>query len=161
MIKITDSMSYDQPAAAIFAVLTDLAAYPAWQEGIESASLADDSLRVGARVRQTRKAMGWRGQVDVTVAEFVPLERLTLATDEGTMPGVHQSYQLASEGDGCRVSYQLSLDGVPKMFEPLVRAQLRHQVPRMLTRLGETAEVSPTGRSVPPGQSPPPPRRPG
>ena len=99
-------------------------------------------LRVGARVRQTRKAMGWRGQVDVTVTEFVPDERLTLATDDGTTPGVRQSYQLTSEGDGCRVNYQLALDGVPKVFEPLVRAQLHHQVPRMLRRLGEMAAAT-------------------
>jgi Polyketide cyclase / dehydrase and lipid transport len=151
MIEITESMSYGQPATAIFAVLTDFAAYPAWQEGVESARLTGGTLRVGARVRQTRKVMGWRGQVEVTVAEFVPLERLTLASDEGAMPGVHQSYQLASEGDGCRVSYQLTLAGVPKMFERLVRAQLHHQVPRTLRRLGETAALNPTGTSVPPG----------
>jgi hypothetical protein len=142
MIEVTDSMSYGQPTAAIFAVLTDLAAYPAWQEAVESASLVDGPLRVGARVRQTRKAMGWRGQVDVTVTEFVPCERLTLATDKGTTPGVRQSYQLTSEGDGCRVSYRLALDGVPRVFEPVVRAQLHHQVPRTLRRLGETAAAS-------------------
>jgi len=142
MIELTDSMSYGQPAAAIFAVLTDLAGYPAWQDAVESAGLVDGPLRVGARVRQTRKAMGWRGQVDVTVTEFVPDERLTLATDDGTTPGVRQSYQLTSEGDGCRVNYQLALDGVPKVFEPLVRAQLHHQVPRMLRRLGEMAAAT-------------------
>ena len=71
-----------------------------------------------------------------------PIVILTLATDDGTTPGVRQSYQLTSEGDGCRVNYQLALDGVPKVFEPLVRAQLHHQVPRMLRRLGEMAAAT-------------------
>jgi hypothetical protein len=142
MIEVTDSMSYGQPAAAVFAVLADLAGYPAWQDGVESAGLVEGPLRVGARVRQTRKVMGWRGQVDVTVTEFAPGERLTLATDEGTTPSVRQSYQVTSEGGGCRVNYQLALDGVPKVFEPFVRAQLHHQVPRVLRRLGETAAAT-------------------
>jgi len=147
MIEVADSASFDRPAAAVFAALTDFAAYPAWQEAVESSVLVDGPLRVGARVRTIRREMGWRGQVETTVAEFVPGELLTLATAAGTSPGVRQSYRLTSDGGGCRLGYQLALDGVPRLLEPAVRAQLRRQVRRMLLRLAEhtAAAVQPSG----------------
>jgi hypothetical protein len=147
MIEITENADYDQPADAIFAALTDFAAYPSWQEAVESATLLDPPVRIGARVRVLRKEMGWRGTVNVTVAEFIPGELLTLATVEGTKPSVRQSYQLTSEGDGCRVRYALALDGMPKMFEPLARAQLRRQIPKMLHRLAQNTPVVPGTQS--------------
>lgn len=42
MIDIGRAAVYDAPAGAIFAVITDLASYPAWQPGVESASLAGE-----------------------------------------------------------------------------------------------------------------------
>jgi Polyketide cyclase / dehydrase and lipid transport len=143
MIEISENAEYDLPADAIFAALTDFASYPSWQEAVESATLLDSPVRVGARVTVLRKEMGWRGTVNVTVAELVPGELLTLATVEGTKPSVRQSYQLTSEGGGCRLRYALALDGMPKMFEPIARAQLRRQVPRMLRRLAENTAVAP------------------
>jgi hypothetical protein len=143
MIEIADTASYDLPAAAIFAVLSDIPGYATWHEAVESATLVDSPLRVGARVRQTRKEMGWRGEVNVTVVEFVPGELITLATDEGTKPAVRQSYRVTAEGDGCELTYKLTLDGVPKVFEPVVRERLRRQLPRTLRRIPESAAVTP------------------
>jgi hypothetical protein len=143
MIEITENADYDLPADVIFAALTDFAAYPSWQEAVESATLLDNPVRVGARVRVLRKEMGWRGVVNTTVAELIPGELLTLATVDGTKPSVRQSYQLTSDGGGCRLSYSLALDGMPKMFEPIARSQLRRQIPRMLRRLAENTAVAP------------------
>jgi hypothetical protein len=143
MIELTDTASYDLPAAAVFGVLSDIPGYSAWHEAVESATLVDGPLRVGARVRQTRKEMGWRGQVNVTVVEFVPGELITLATDEGTKPAVRQSYHVTSEGEGCTLTYKLTLDGVPKMFESLVRERLRRQIPRTLQGISRSAAVAP------------------
>jgi hypothetical protein len=143
MIEFTTTASYDLPAAAIFAVLSDIPGYPAWNEAVESATLVDGPLRVGARIRQVRKEMGWRGEVNVTVIEFAADKLLTLATDEGSKQPVRQSYQLTSQDGGCKLSYKLTLDGVPKVFEPLVRAQLRRQVPRTLRRIAQSTAAAP------------------
>ena len=99
--------------------------------------------------------MGWRGQVDTTVAEFVPGELLTLATGEGTKPAVRQSYRLADSGDGCELTYRLALDGVPRLIEPAVRAQLHRQIRRMLQRLGRSAPVTGEPRGDIAGRLPP------
>jgi Polyketide cyclase / dehydrase and lipid transport len=143
MIEFTSTARYDLPATAIFEVLSDIPGYPAWNEAVESAILMDDTLRAGARIRQIRREMGWRGEVNVTVAEFVPGELLTLATDAGgSKPAVRQSYQLTSEDNGCTLTYKLALDGVPKVFEPVVRAQLRRQIPRTLRRISQRAAAA-------------------
>ena len=139
MIEIVETVRYDQQATVVFAVLTDFAGYPAWQDAVESASLVDGPLRVGAHVREIRREFGWRGQVDVTVAEFVPGELLTLATAETVNPSVHQSYRLAGEPNGCQLRYSLALGGIPRLFEPVVRPQLQGKVRRMLRRLSEQA----------------------
>jgi hypothetical protein len=142
MIEIGDTARYDLSAAAVFAALTDFAAYPSWQDPVESASLVDGPLRVGAHVREVRRELGWRGQVDVTVTEYVAGELLTLATSDGTTPAVRQSYRVTSEGTGCQLSYRLVLDGVPRLFEPAVRARVHRQVRRTLSKLAERVLVT-------------------
>jgi len=118
MIEISSSTRYDQPASTVFAILTDPPSYPAWQQDVESASLTGDApAQQGARIRQV----------------------LTLATDPGIKPAIRQSWRLQPDDGGCRLDFQLNLDGVPKMAEHLARAQLSRTVPQMLDRLGTVA----------------------
>lgn len=140
MIEIISSASYDVPTGTVFAVLTDIPRYPAWQADVDSASLADDGpAQDGARVRQVRTVMGLRVEVELTISEFVPGERITLATRDDATPAIRQSYRIQPDGEGCRLDFTLTLDGVPKMAEHLARAQLSRLVPQMLDRLGTVA----------------------
>ena len=140
MIDITSSASYAQPAATVFAILADPSSYPAWQADVQSAALAGDGpARAGTRIREVRKVMGRRADVELTISEMVPGERITLATADGAKPAVRQAWHLQPDGAGCRLDFQLTLDGVPKMAEHLARAQLSRQVPQMLERLGTVA----------------------
>jgi hypothetical protein len=140
MIQLSGSARYDAPASAIFAILADPDRYPAWQLDVESAALADDGpARKGARVREVRMVMGHRTELGLTFTQFVPAEMVTLATAAAARPGVRQSYRLRPDGGGCRLDYELALDGVPTMAEHLARAQLTRQIPRMLQRLASIA----------------------
>jgi uncharacterized protein YndB with AHSA1/START domain len=140
MIHISRTARYDQPAGTIFAILTDPSRYPAWQPDVQSAILAGDGpARQGARVRQVRTVMGHRTEIGLTFTRLVPAELVTLATAAGAQPAVRQSYRLWQDGDGCRLDYKLTLDGVPKMAEHLARAQLTRQIPQMLERLATIA----------------------
>jgi hypothetical protein len=140
MIQISGSARYDTPAGTIFAILTDPSRYPAWQPDVESATMAAGGpARQGARIRQVRTVMGRRTDIDLTITHLVPVELVTLATTAGAQPAVRQSWRLRPDCGGCRLDYRLTLDGVPKMAEPLARAQLTRQIPQMLDRLAAIA----------------------
>ena len=136
MIEISRAARYDAPADAIFAIITDLSRYPAWQPGVECASLAGEgAFRQGARIRQVRTVMGRQTDVGLTITRLVPDELLTLVTAPGATPAVREIYWLRPDGDGCRLEFWLALDGIPVMAEHLARAQLTGQMQQMLERL--------------------------
>jgi Polyketide cyclase / dehydrase and lipid transport len=73
VIEVTHAAGYPRPAEAIFAVLTDFAAHPAWRTDVESASLTNGQhAQVGNGVHQVRKVVGPHTEVDLTITELVP-----------------------------------------------------------------------------------------
>ncbi|MCG5214743.1 SRPBCC family protein [Streptosporangium sp. KLBMP 9127] len=134
MITVDHEVAYPHDAQQVFAVLADLDGFPAWQSDVLEAHLTGP-LREGAAVAQVRQVMGRRTEVSLTVTEYLPGERITLRTAPGTRPGVTQSYGVRPAGQGCAVEFHLELDGVPRMAEHLVKAQLTKQVQVMFERL--------------------------
>jgi hypothetical protein len=140
MIEISRAARYDAPAGTIFAIITDLASYSAWQPGVESAGLAGEGpARQGSRIRQVRMVMGRRTEIGLTITRLVPAELVTLATDPGGTPAVRETYRLRPDGDGCRLEFRLTLVGIPAMAEHLAGAQLTRQIQQMLERLATIA----------------------
>jgi hypothetical protein len=140
MIEIIRAARYDAPAGAIFAIITDPPRYPAWQPGVESASLdREGPARQGSRISQVRTVMGRRAEIGLTVTRLVPAELVTLATGPGATPAVAEAFRLRPDGDGCRLEFRLILDGIPAMAEHLARAQLTRQAQQMLERLAVIA----------------------
>lgn len=136
MIEISRAAGYDAQAVAIFAIITEAASYPAWQPGVESASLSGEGpARRGSRISQVRRVMGRRTELSLTITRLVPGELFTLATDPGAIPAVRETYRLRPEGDGCRLGFRLTLDGIPAMAEHLARPQLTRQAQQTLERL--------------------------
>jgi hypothetical protein len=140
LIEISEAARYQVPAGTIFAVLTDPSRYPAWQPDVQSASLEGEGpARLGASIRQVRMVMGRRTEIGLTITQLVPAELVTLATAAGAKAAIRQTYRLRADGDGCRLEFQLTLDGAPPMAEHLARAQLTRQIPQMLERLASVA----------------------
>lgn len=137
MIEIAHTASYDRPAAAVFATLTDVAGYPAWQPTVVSADVAGGrEVGAGAEIREVCEVMGRRFEIVLTVTGYRPGELLALRTAPGARPEISQTYRLRPEGAGCRLDYRLTVDGVPRLVERLARAQIDRQAPGMLERLG-------------------------
>ncbi|MFF4893560.1 SRPBCC family protein [Micromonospora chersina] len=136
MIEIEHTAEYPQPATALFAVLADIEGYPAWQADVAQCHL-DGPLRQGATVTQVRTVLGRRTEVELRVVRIEPERALVLSTGPHARPAVTQRYAVSDAGDGCRVTFRLELEGVPRMAEPLVRVQLGKQVPQLFLRLGE------------------------
>ncbi|MGI5485325.1 SRPBCC family protein [Microtetraspora malaysiensis] len=140
MITVDHTAGFPHPPETVFTVLSDIEGYPAWQSDVLEARI-DGPLRKGALVSQVRKVMGRRTEMDLTVDDYVSGEQITLRTAPGARPGVTQKYAVRPSGDGCEVEFRLELDGVPKMAEHLVRAQLGKQVPLLFERLGALLEA--------------------
>ena len=142
MIIIEHTANYPRGAATVAAALADLAGYPAWQPDVLTVnSPGSDPVTAGTRLVQTRKVMGRRTEVALTVTDYQPGVRITLRTDPGAKPGVTQTYTVHPDGThASRVEFRLELDGVPKLAEHLARAQLGRQVPDMFQRLGAVLE---------------------
>jgi hypothetical protein len=83
--------------------------------------------------------MGRRTEIGLTITRLVPAELVTLATDPGGTPAVRETYRLRPDGDGCRLEFRLTLDGIPAMAEHLAGAQLTRQIQQMLERLATIA----------------------
>jgi ribosome-associated toxin RatA of RatAB toxin-antitoxin module len=140
MIEISRTARYDVPASAIFAIITDPASYPAWPPGVEFASLTGEGpARQGAGIRQARVIMGRQTEITLTITRLVLAELAALATGPGATPAVRETYRLRPHGDGCRLEFRLTLDGIPVMAEHLARAQLTRQIQQMLERLADIA----------------------
>jgi hypothetical protein len=137
MIVVEHTANCSEPSTVVAAALADLTGYPRWQPDVLEVSRADDGpIAVGARLTQTRKVMGRRTEVALTVTDYQPGESITVSTDPGARPAVTQSYRIHPNGEtASRIDFRLELDGVPKLAEHLVKAQLSKTVPDMFTRL--------------------------
>ncbi|NUR74121.1 MAG: hypothetical protein HOU81_25210 [Hamadaea sp.] len=137
MIVVEHETTYLSEPAKVADAVADLAGYPAWQADVLEVSRPDAApIAVGTRLTQTRKVMGRRTEVTLTVTDYQPGHGITLRTDPGAKPAVSQAYAVHPAGQGSRLVFRLELDGVPKLAEHLVKAQLGKQVPAMFERLG-------------------------
>ncbi|MDI2127046.1 SRPBCC family protein [Yinghuangia seranimata] len=137
MIEIEQSVGYPQSPEAVFAAVTDLAGYPAWQPDVLEVRVTDGGdVGPGTQVTQVRKVMGRRAEVRLTVTRYDAGRVLTLETEPDATPAVTQSYTVRPDAFGTVLDFRLTLDGVPKMAEHLVRTQLGRQAPHILERLG-------------------------
>ncbi|MEV0649085.1 SRPBCC family protein [Phytomonospora sp. NPDC050363] len=136
MITVEHTADYPFPAQRVFDTVADLAGHPVWQPEVLAVSpVDDDPVAVGKRILQTRKVMGRRTEIALTVTEFEPASHLVLATDAGAEPGVTQTYTITDRDGGSRCDFRLELDGVPRLAEHLARAQLSRRVPELFRRL--------------------------
>jgi Polyketide cyclase / dehydrase and lipid transport len=140
MIEISRVARYDAPTDAIFAIITDVSSWPAWQPGVESARLpGEGTVRQGSRIRQVRMVMGSRTEIGLVITQLVPADLVILATAAGAAPAVRETYRLRPAADGCRLEFGLILDGIHAMAEHIARAQLTRQVQQMAERLATIA----------------------
>jgi len=137
MIVVEHETTYPSDPETVADAVADLAAYPAWQTDVLEVSRPDSApVGVGTRLTQVRKVMGRRTEVALTVTDYQPGARIALRTEPGAKPAVSQAYAVHPDGTGSRLVFRLELDGVPKLAEHLVKAQLGKQVPEMFQRLG-------------------------
>ena len=122
------------PVERVFAVMSDPAKRPLWQENsLDVEVLTPGQCRLGTRWRETIRGIG---RVE---AEVVGFEPNALWTEAGTSDGGRGriSVTFHPDGDTTRIGVQveMKLRGAKRMMEPALGPMIRRQMPRDLERL--------------------------
>ncbi len=129
---------------AVFAYASDPSLRPDWQEAVERIELIDGPpMRVGARVRETRRVQG-RSRVFVwQVTEFEPNRRWGFRGTEGPVRAVAaMAFEPADGGTATVVRFTIDFEGrgIGRIFAPMARRGAQNEIPRDLATLKRIVE---------------------
>jgi ribosome-associated toxin RatA of RatAB toxin-antitoxin module len=131
MIELEYQLGYPYPPAVIFAVLANVADYPAWQSDVLAARVQGGGpARPGAEVSVVRKVLGRSEYFRMYVDEYEQDRELTLKTGTDASPLLTHAFRLkpAVTRDCCWLSLRVNLAGAPSLAEPVAEASLLYRV---------------------------------
>ena len=131
MIELDYQLGYPYPPAVIFAVLANVADYPAWQSDVLAARVRGGGpARPGAEVSVVRKVLGRSEHFRMYVNEYEQDRGLTLQTVTDAWPHLTHAFRLrpAVTLDCCWLSLRVTLAGTPSLAEHLAEASLLYRV---------------------------------
>ena len=127
------------PPAAVFAVLTDYAQFPAFMPLVERVEVLERSPRHAV----LRLSMRYSNLFEIQQTdrrELFGTERITYVGIAGTLREVHGDWTLAGENDGTRVHYTANVDpGVP-LPGALTGALMKRGLPGLLDGIKRRVE---------------------
>lgn len=129
--------TFDYPAAAVFALLTDLEARPTWIAGILEVRVTPPGpARLGTSYFEAGKFSGFKSEKTLLVTEFEQDRLLTLATPAEAKDPWRESYRIEPLSKGaCRVHFTIEVGNVPKVAEFFMRQQMKKAQPQNAERL--------------------------
>jgi uncharacterized protein YndB with AHSA1/START domain len=129
--------TFDSPAAAVFALLTDLEARPTWIAGLQEIRVTPQGpARLGTSYFEAGKFSGYKSEKTMSVTEFEQDRLLTLTTEAEAPNPFRESYRIESLSErACRVHFTVEVGNVPKVAEFFMRQQMKKAQPRNAARL--------------------------
>jgi uncharacterized membrane protein len=129
---IAYSIEIDRPAEAVFAYLDELERHGEWQSQIVSTKVETDGpVRVGTRVRETRKIGGREQDTSYEITEHDPPRKSSFRGFVGPVRPTG-TVTVAPVGDGSRSRVSIEFDlvgqGIGKLIAPLARMQARKSI---------------------------------
>jgi len=145
MAPIVESVEISKPPQEVFAYLDDLARHGEWQgQIVEVVSVSDGPTRVGSRATDKRRVPGGMREVTYEIVEHDPPRRTRFHGIDGPIRPVGTvTVEPLDEGSRSRVTLELDFEGhgIGKLLLPLVRGNVRKQVPQDQARLKERLEA--------------------
>lgn len=145
-MAINETVVIGRPAHEVFAYVSDLARHPEWQDKLLEATVEGEGpVRVGTRVKQTRRVGRGTRTFTLEVTEHDPPNRLAFQGIDGPVrPQGTITFEPLDGGERTRYSAQLDFDGhgLGVLLAPLVRRDARTQLPESLQRLKQRLEAS-------------------
>jgi ribosome-associated toxin RatA of RatAB toxin-antitoxin module len=131
----TDTIEF--PAAAVFALLTDLKARPSWIRGIQEVRVTPDGpARLGTTYFEAGKFQGFKSEKTMIVTEYEQDRLLTLATPADVKQSFRESYRIEPLSEAaCHVRFTTEIGGVPKVAEFFMGQSMKKEQPQLAANL--------------------------
>ena len=129
--------TFDSPAAAIFALLTDLEMRPGWIAGILEVRVTPPGpARLGTSYYESGKFSGYKSEKTLLVTECEQDHLLTLTAPAGAKDAWRESYRIEPlSEEACRVHFTIEVGDVPKVAEFFMRQAMKKAQPQNAARL--------------------------
>ncbi|MDP9304406.1 MAG: SRPBCC family protein [Actinomycetota bacterium] len=145
MAPISESIEIDRTPDDVFAYLDEVERHGEWQEQIVAVEPQDDGpLRVGSRVKETRRVPGGDRTMTYEVTEHNPPRQSSFRVLDGPVRA-DGTISIEPIGDGSRSRLTITIDftghGLAgKVLLPVARTQARKQIPKDQARMKELLE---------------------
>jgi uncharacterized membrane protein len=142
---ISESIEINRRPEDVFAYLDDVKRHGEWQDQIVDVQRQDDGpLRVGSRVKETRRVPGGDRSMTYEVIEHDPPRQSSFRVLDGPVRAVG-TVSVEPVGDGSRSRLTIAVDfsghGLAgKVLLPVAKSQARKQIPKDQARLKELLE---------------------
>ena len=137
MLTFEYTGTFDSPADAVFALLTDLEARPTWITGIYEVRVTPPGpARLGTSYFEAGKFSGYKSEKTMSVSEFEQDRLLTMVTPAGASNPFRESYHIEPlSEEACHVHFTVEVSNVPKVAEFFMRQQMKKEQPQQAARL--------------------------
>jgi uncharacterized membrane protein len=145
MAPISESIEIDRRPEDVFAYLDDVTRHGEWQSQIVDVQRQDDGpLRVGSRVKETRRVPGGDRSMTYEVTEHDPPRQSSFRVLDGPIRA-EGTISIEPVDDGSRSRLTITIDfrghGLGgKLLLPVARAQAHKQIPKDQAKMKELLE---------------------
>ena len=149
MARSTESVEIDRRPEDVFAYLDEVERHGEWQDQIVGVERQDEGpLRVGSRVKETRRVPGGDRAMTYEVTEHDPPRRSSFRVLDGPVRAVG-TITIDSLDGGSRSRVTITLEFEPhgiagRVLVAVATAQARKQVPQSQARMKELLESGPS-----------------
>jgi uncharacterized membrane protein len=142
---ISESIEINRRPEDVFAYLDDVKRHGEWQDQIVDVQRQDDGpLRVGSRVKETRRVPGGDRSMTYEVIEHDPPRQSSFRVLDGPVRAVGTvSVEPVDDGSRSRLTISVDFSGhglAGKVLLPVAKSQARKQIPKDQARLKELLE---------------------
>jgi uncharacterized membrane protein len=146
MAPINESIEIDRRPEDVFAYLDDVERHGEWQEQIVGVEpQGDGPLRVGSRVKETRRVPGGDRTMTYEVTEHDPPRQSSFRVLDGPIRAEGTiSIEPIGDGSRSRVTFTIHFKGhglAGKVLLPVAKTQARKQIPKDQARMKELLEL--------------------
>jgi uncharacterized membrane protein len=142
---ISESIEINRRPEDVFAYLDDVKRHGEWQDQIVDVQPQDhEPLRVGSRVKETRRVPGGNRSMTYEVTEHDPPRQSSFRVLDGPVRALGTvSVEPLGEGSRSRLTITIDFSGhglAGKVLLPVAKSQARKQIPKDQARLKELLE---------------------